>query len=95
MDGVQPESDLSQHISHLELYELVLSQRPAELLTLQGVVSSFVEAEFCSAHRSPGDSKTSLVEAAEGSLEALDVEHVFLGDFDVIKHDHASRRSPQ
>ena len=95
MDGVQPESDLSQHVSHLELYELVLSQRPAKLLALQGVLSSLVEAEFCSAHRSPGDSKTSLVEAAEGSLEALDVEHIFLGDLDVVKHDHTSRRRPQ
>ena len=95
MNGVESESDLSQHVSHLELYELVLSQRPAELLALQSILPSLVEAEFCSAHRSPGDSKTSLVEAAEGSLEALDVEHVFLGDFDVVKHDHASRRSPQ
>ena len=95
MDGVEAESDLSQHVSHLELYELVLSQRSAELLALHGIVSSLVEAKFCSAHGSPGDSKASLVEAAEGSLEALDVEHVFLGDLDVVKHDHTGRRSPQ
>ena len=95
MDSVESESDLSQHVSHLELHELVLSQRSAELLALQGVVSSLVEAKFCSTHRSPGDSKASLVEAAEGSLEALDVEHVFLGDLDVVKHDHTSRRRPQ
>ena len=91
MDGVKSKSDLGQHIGHLELNKLVLGQRSAELLTLHCVLSSLVEAELCGSHGSPCYSKTRLIETAEGSLEALDIEHIFFRDLHVIHHNHTCR----
>mmetsp|Transcript_15780 Transcript_15780/g.21356 ORF Transcript_15780/g.21356 Transcript_15780/m.21356 type:complete len:253 (-) Transcript_15780:423-1181(-) len=95
VDAVQAERNFSQHVSHFQLWDLHLCERLAELLPLHGVVAGGVEAELGSAHGSPRDTESGLVEAAEGSLESLHVQHVLFGNFDVIEHDHASRRGAQ
>ena len=86
---VETQSDLSAHVSHLLLHELGLSEGAPELLAVQSVLSCLVEAELCCSHCSPSDTESSLVEAAEGSLESSDIEDVVLGHLDVVHHDHA------
>ena len=90
MDGVESKRNFSECVGHLELNKLVLSQRFAKLLALHGVFSRLVEAELSSAHRSPCNTESSLVKAAEGSLESLDVQHVLLGHSNVVHKDHTS-----
>lgn len=70
---VQTEGNLGAHIRHLLLHELGLGKGAPELLAVERVVASLVETKLGCSHCTPGDTESSLVEAAEGSLKTSDI----------------------
>jgi len=69
---------------------LVRGQRPSELLALERVVASGLQAELSFSQRAPGYTEAGTIEAAEGSLQSLDVrEEVGFRHEDLIHHDFA------
>ena len=89
MDRVKAEGNLSQHVCHLELRNLHLSEWLAELNSVHRVIACGVEAVFSGSHGAPGDAESSLIQTTERALHSLDVEHVLLRYLHIIEHNHA------
>jgi len=87
---MQAESYFSAHISHFLLHELSLSKRATELFAVHCVFTCSMEAEFSCSHCTPSDTESGLIEAAEWTLETLDIQDIFLGHLNVVHHYHPS-----
>src|SRR5690606_39426984 len=80
----------------LLLVELRLRQRPVELLAIESVLPRRMPAELGGAEDAPGNAVAGAVEAAERTLEPLDVrqKRVF-AHLDIVHHDLAGHRSAE
>src|SRR4051812_23319645 len=61
--GVQTQRDFGLHIDQFFLDQLVGGERPAELLTVEGVIARLMPAELGRAQSAPGDAVARVVEA--------------------------------
>ncbi len=94
--GLQPQSDLGQHVGELQLDDLGRGERPAELLAIERIAACRLETRLGSAHRAPGDAITRAVEATERALQSLDIgEQRVLADLDLVHDDFAGDRRAQ
>ena len=94
--GVQAQADLRHRVRQLLLDQLIGAERAAELLPVQDVVPRLLHAELRRAEAAPRDAVARVVEAGEGSAEALHVgEHVLLGHDHVVHEDHPGHGGAQ
>ena len=86
---VEAQSYLGEHIGHFQLLELHAGQGLSELMPVQLVLPSLMEAKLSSTHGAPSYAKPGLVKTAKWSFQALDIQHVLFGYTHVIQHYHA------
>ena len=91
--GLQAECDLGLHVGELLLVKLATGKRGAELLAVEAVLAGGVEAEFRGAQCAPTDAVARAIEAAEWTLQPLDIgQQRVLADLDILHHDAAGDR---
>mmetsp|Transcript_42159 Transcript_42159/g.73303 ORF Transcript_42159/g.73303 Transcript_42159/m.73303 type:complete len:438 (+) Transcript_42159:41-1354(+) len=94
--GLVAQRKLGDGVRELLLDELVGRQGRAELLSVQSVLASNADASLRGTQGTPGNTETRVVQAAEGSAEALGLgEHVLLGHVNLVHEDHTGHGSTQ
>ena len=80
--------DFGLHVGQFLLDQLIRRQRPAELLSFQGVVACSLPAEFGGTKRTPGNAVARLIQAAERPLQSFNArQQILLGNENVVHDD--------